>query len=69
MGKKYCETLSRNGGLGDILQFLRQQSEKMEKQGLALIVIQDGMRQNTSITVKTSVGEATEVFGQPPQHS
>ena len=30
---------------------------------MALKVIQDGMRQNTLTTVKTSVGEATKVLG------
>ena len=34
----------------------------MEKLGLALKVIQDGMCQNTPITIKTSVGEAAEVL-------
>ena len=35
----------------------------MERLSMALKVIQDGMRQNTLTTVKTSVGEATEVLG------
>ena len=52
-----------DGGLKDILQLLKQDSEKMERLGMALKVIQDGMRQNTSTTVKISVGEATEVLG------
>ena len=34
----------------------------MEKLGLALKVIQDGMLQNTRNTIKTSVGEAAEVL-------
>ena len=36
MGKKDCETLSGHEGLKDILQLLKEQSEKMEKLGLAL---------------------------------
>ena len=35
----------------------------MKRLGLALQVIQDGMRQNTPNIVKTSVGEAVEVLG------
>ena len=46
----------------DILQLLKEQSGKMENLGLALKVIQDGIRQNTSNTIKTSVGEAAEVL-------
>ena len=34
----------------------------MEKLGMALEVIQEGMRQNTPISVKTSVGQAAEVL-------
>ena len=41
----------------DILQLLKEKSEKMKKLGLAIKVIQDGMRQNTPIAVKTGVGE------------
>ena len=47
----------------DILQLLKEQSEKMESLGTALEVIHEGMRQNTPTTVKTSVGEAAEVLG------
>ena len=36
---------------------------KMERLSMALKVIQDGMRQNTPTTVRTSVGEAAEVLG------
>ena len=57
---KECETLSGDKGLKDILQLLKEQSEKMERLGLALKVIQDGMRQNTPTTVKTSVWEAAQ---------
>ena len=35
----------------------------MERLSMALKVIQDGMRQNTPTTVKTSVGKAAEVLG------
>ena len=35
----------------------------MERLGIALKVIQDGMRQNYPTTVKTSVGEAAEALG------
>ena len=47
----------------DILQLLEEQSRKMERLGMSLKVIQEGMRQNTPTTVKTSVGEAAEVSG------
>ena len=63
MGNKECEIFSEDGGLKDILQLLKEQSRKMERLGMALKVIQDGMRQNTPTTVKTSVGEAAEVLG------
>ena len=63
MGRKECEILSEDGGLKDIIQLLKEQSKKMERLGMALKVIQDGMRQNTPTTVKTSV------VGQPLQHS
>ena len=45
-GNKECEVLSDDGGLKDILQLLKELSEKMERVGMALNVIQDGMRQN-----------------------
>ena len=60
MRKKDCETLSGDDGLKDIFQLLKEQCEEMEIQ--VIQVIQDGMRQNTPITVKTSVGEATEAL-------
>ena len=56
------ETLSGDGGLEDILQLLKEQSLKMGKLGLALKVIQDRMRQNTPVIIKTSVGQAAEVL-------
>ena len=56
--KIVCETLSEDRELKDILQLLREQSVKMEKLGLALEIIQDGMRQSTQVTIKTSVGLA-----------
>ena len=62
MGNKECEILSGDAGLKDILQLLKEQSRKMERLGMALKVIQDGMRQNTPTTVKMSVGEAAEVL-------
>ena len=46
-GNKECEILSGDEGLKDILQFLKEQSKKMERLDMALRVIQDGMRQNT----------------------
>ena len=48
----------------DILQLLKEQSEKIERLVMALKVIQNGMRQNTLTTVKVSVGEAAEVLGR-----
>ena len=62
-GNKECEILSGDGGLKGILQLLEEQSGKMERLGIALKVIQDGMPQNTPTTVKTSVEEAAEVLG------
>ena len=56
------ETLSEDGGLKDILQLLKEQSKEMEKLGLAFKVIQNGMRQNTPVNIKTSVGEAAKVL-------
>ena len=50
-------------GWKDVLQLLKEQSGKMERLSMALKGIQDWMRQNTPTTVKTSVGEATEVLG------
>ena len=61
-GNKECEILSEDGRLKDILQLLKEQSEKIEKLGMALKVIQDGMRQNTPTNSKTSVGEAAKVL-------
>ena len=46
----------------DILQLLKEKSEKMERLGLALKVIQNGMRQNTQTTIKTGIGGAAEVL-------
>ena len=62
MGNKEFEILSEDGGLKDILQLLKEQSKKMERLGMALKIIQDGMRQYTPTTVKTSVGEAADVL-------
>ena len=62
-GNKECEILSGDGGLKDILQLLKKQSEKMERLGIALYVKQDGMRQNTLATVKTSFKESAKVLG------
>ena len=50
-------------GWKDVLQLLKEQSRKIERLSMALKVIQDGMLQNSPTTVKTSVGEATEVMG------
>ena len=61
-GNEVRETLSGDEGLKDILQLLKEQSEKMERLGLALKVSQDAMRQNTPATTKTSVAEAAEVW-------
>ena len=56
------ETLSEDERLKDMLQVLKEQSEKMEKLGLAFKVIQDGILQNTQFTIKKSVGGAAEVL-------
>ena len=40
-GNKECETLSGDTGLKDMLQFLKEQSEKIERLGLDLNVIQE----------------------------
>ena len=66
VGNKECETLSGDAGLQDIIQIRKQQSEKMEKLGLALKIIPDGKLWNTPFTVKSSVGEAAEVLGSLP---
>ena len=60
-----CGTLSGDGGFEDILQLLKEQNEKMEKLGLAQRVIQHRMRQNTPVTINTSVGETAEVLDSP----
>ena len=49
-------------GWKDVLQLLREQSEKMEKLARALSVIQQGMLRNNPGHVKDSVNEASEVL-------
>ena len=58
MGSKESETFLGDRGLKDF--YLKEQSKKMEKLGLSLKIIQDGMCQKTPITVKTIVGEAAK---------
>ena len=53
----------QGGGWRVILQLLKKQSEKMEKLGMALKCIQEGMLKNNPQPVKMNVGEATEVLG------
>ena len=48
----------------DVLQLLREQSEKIEKLTRALSVIQQGMLRNNPRHVTDSVNEATEVLGE-----
>ena len=49
-------------GWKDVLQLLREQSNKMEKLARALSVIQQGMLRNNLGHVKDSVNVATEVL-------
>ena len=49
-------------GWKDVLQLLREQSEKMEKLASTLSVIQQGMLRNNPGHVKDSVNVATEVL-------
>ena len=49
-------------GCKNVLQLLREQSNKMEKLARALSVIQQGMLRNNHGHVKDSVNEATEVL-------
>ena len=62
MGKVDWGASSGAEGWKDILQLLREQSEKMEKLARALSVIQQGMLRNNPGHVKDSVNEATEVL-------
>ena len=48
-------------GWKDVLQLLREQSEKMEKLARSLSVIEQGMLRNKPGHVKDSMNEATEV--------
>ena len=63
-GNRECKILSGDGGLKDILQLLKEHSEKIERLGIAIKVTKDGIRQNTPTTVKTSVGEAAQNLGR-----
>ena len=49
-------------GWKDVIQLLKEQSEKMEKLARALGVIQQGMLRNNPGHVKDSVSEATELL-------
>ena len=49
-------------GWKDVLQLLREQSEKMEVLAMALSVMQQGMLRSNPGHVKDSVNEATGVF-------
>ena len=50
-------------GWKDVLQLLREQSEKMEKLARALSIIKQGMLRNNPRHVTDSVNEATVVLG------
>ena len=50
-------------GWKDVLQFVKEQSEKLKKLARALSVIQQGMLKNNPGHVKDSLNEATEVLG------
>ena len=62
VGKVDSGASSGAAGWKDILQLLREQSEKMEKLARALSVIQQGMLRNNPGHVKDSVNEASEVL-------
>ena len=49
-------------GWKDVLQLVREQSQKVKKMARALSVIQQGMLRNNPGHVKDSVNEATEVL-------
>ena len=49
-------------GWNDVLQLLREQTEKMGKLARAFSVIQQGMLRNNPGHVKENVNEATEVL-------
>ena len=62
VGKVDLSASSGAEGWKDVLQLLREQSEKMEKLARALSVIQQGMLRNNPGHVKDSVNEASEVL-------
>ena len=62
MGKSDSSASSGTKGWKDVLQFLREQSKKMEKLPRALSVIQQGMLINNPGHVNDSVNEASEVL-------
>ena len=62
MGKVDSGAFSEAEGWKDVLQFLRENSEKMEKLSRALSVIQQGMLRNNPGYLKDSVNEASEVL-------
>ena len=56
-GNKVCETISGHEGLQDILQLLKEQSEKMKRLGLALKVVQNGMQARKERGLKAQQGK------------
>ena len=62
MGKVQLGASPGAEGRKDVLQLLREQSEKMEVLVKALSVIQQGMLRNNPGHVKDSVNESTEVL-------
>ena len=64
MGKMDSGASPGSDRLKDVLQPLRQQSEKMEILATALSVIQQGMLRNNPSYVKDRVNEAIEVLSR-----
>ena len=62
MGKVDLSVSSGAKGWKDVLQLVREQSQKVKKMARALSVIQQGMLRNNPGHVKDSVNEATEVL-------
>ena len=62
VGESDLRAFSGAEGWKDVLQLLREQSEKMEKLARDLSVIKQGMLRNNPGHVKYSVDEATEVL-------
>ena len=63
MGKMDLGASSGSEGWKDVLQLLKEQSEKMEKLARSISVIQQGMLRKNPCHVTNSVNEANKVLG------